>query len=317
MSEDCREETVKAFVDMVAWAFGCQAMVPSVTPRLTVGKILLPVRHSSSVSRSPQDRQVARKGILEGPLLAIQCRAELKFREEGDRIGEGQTEICDLFREVGGMLLTAQERAREGFNEIRAGEGKWWTKVPRWGGAESASPPPVDDRKLSEKVGLANGNANKKLKTESLLPYKTNPVKQMPKRLSMADRWKIVQPGPSTWDRKLKYMQIGKDPASEFDDVSARSTSLLAVLTRKKIYMVSSVCHHIAVLRLRVHPKYLVWLADGASQALEQGSDNRPLPWQVLRLQRTRWYDLFRAEDRMEAMEGLWGIIGWLMRGER
>lgn len=224
MSEEHRDETVKAFVDLVAWAFGCQTMMPSWQPRLAVQNILLPVRHSSSVSRSPQDRQIARKGILEGPVLVVQCRAELKFRETGEHIGEGQAEICDLFRETGGMLLTAQERAREGSIETRAGDGKWWTKVPRWGATEELAPSSADNDASSETMPLSpssNGNANKKLKIDGILPQKSRPGKQMPKRLSMADKWKIVQPGPSTWDRKLRYMKIGKDPASQFDDVRA------------------------------------------------------------------------------------------------
>ena len=29
---------------------------------------------------------------------------------------------------------------------------------------------------------------------------------------------------------------------------------------------------------------------------------------------RSRWYDLFSAEDRVEAMRGIWAVLGLLMR---
>ena len=73
----------------------------------------------------------ARQGWMEGPLLGLQCRSEVDFGP-----GENSTShaVLDVVRELGGMLLLAQERAREGQTEKRSGEGKWWTEQPRWGG---------------------------------------------------------------------------------------------------------------------------------------------------------------------------------------
>lgn len=38
-------------------------------------------------------------------------------------------------------------------------------------------------------------------------------------------------------------------------------------------------------------------------------------PWYELNIKRSRWFDLFVAEDRIEAMRGVWGIFAYLMRG--
>lgn len=36
----------------------------------------------------------------------------------------------------------------------------------------------------------------------------------------------------------------------------------------------------------------------------------------MLKVRRSRWYNLLDKEDRVEAMRGVWGVIGWLMRAE-
>lgn len=72
-----------------------------------------------------------------------------------------------------------------------------------------------------------------------------------------------------------------------------------------------------------VLPKYLQYL--NAGNAIPSPTDTPPatphsdatsMPWYVLEMRRTRWYDLFDADDRVEAMRGIWGVMAWLMRGE-
>jgi hypothetical protein len=74
--------------------------------------------------------------------------------------------------------------------------------------------------------------------------------------------------------------------------------------------MVSSLNHHISVLRLRVHPLYLQYITDGTLPA----STPTEADWHTPKLQRTRWFDLFNINDRSEAMIGIWGIMSYLMR---
>ena len=76
--------------------------------------------------------------------------------------------------------------------------------------------------------------------------------------------------------------------------------------------MVSSLNHHISVLRLRVHPLYLQYLTDGI---LPEVAPSEP-DWCSPKLRRTRWFDLFNVDDRTEAMRGIWGIMSYMMRKE-
>jgi hypothetical protein len=76
--------------------------------------------------------------------------------------------------------------------------------------------------------------------------------------------------------------------------------------------MVSSLNHHISLLKLHVHSAYLDYLTNGTFP------ENQPLDphWCSPTLQRTRWYDLFNVEDRTEAMRGLWGVLSYLLRSK-
>lgn len=214
MSDELREEAIRGFLEMIGWPFGCQAHIPSLPPRLSIQNLLFPVRVSFAVSRSPQDRQEARKGILEGPLMVGQCRNETAFREDGQDVGQGHMEMCDLLREVGSMLLGAQERAREGSTEIKPGDGKWWTTKPRWGGLDQG----VTGEKASRVEDEPSEEPNKRSRHDRTSHSSRRSGGS--RRMSTNDKWKLVQPGPSLWDKKMKYTQIGKDKNSEFDDVS-------------------------------------------------------------------------------------------------
>lgn len=230
MPEEMREETIRGFVEMAAWPFGCQTTVPSLPPRLAVRNLLFPVRQTLLAARAPKDRQLARKGILEGPMLLVQCRPETSFREAGQDVGYGTGEVCDLFREIGAMLLMAQERAREGSTEVKPGEGKWWTTKPRWGGAPNAGvtgdasnsdeKPAEDDSE--NKAAAEAGNAKKRSKHDHPFTFRrtSSGSSGHPRKMSNAEKWKLLQPGPSLWDKKMIYMQIGKPKDSPFDDVS-------------------------------------------------------------------------------------------------
>ncbi|KAJ6172379.1 hypothetical protein N7470_001446 [Penicillium chermesinum] len=311
MPDDVRDETVRSFVEMAAWPFGCQVTVPTLPPRLTVRSLLFPVRQSFQVARSPRDRTIARNGILEGPVLIAQCRPETGFRTDGETPGEGLGEVCDLFREVGGMLLAAQERAREGALKVRPGEGKWWTMAPRFGGAPNdgilddlMKGPGIHGIPIPESLVEGSlSSASQDLSTARRRPHEHPFMTSLARRpsamrkLTSTEKWKIIQPGPSLWDKRMKYMQIGKDKGSPFDD----------------IYMISSINHHIAILHLRVHRRYLDILTHGES-TFPETSDGSDQPWHVLKLQRTRWYDLLDANDRVEALKGVWSLFHYQQR---
>lgn len=240
MPDEVRDETIRGFVEMIAWPFGCQVTVPTLPPRLTVQSLLFPVRQSFHAARSPRDRTIARSGILEGPVLIAQCRAETGFRTANEAPGSGIGEVCDLFREVGGMLLAAQERAREGAIELRPGEGKWWTTAPRFGGApndgilddlvKGAHGMPLPDSMLEERGVKPSSPAEelegsrKRHKFEHPFVSSLAGRPSAMRKLSSGEKWKILQPSPSLWDKRMRYMQIGKAKESPFDDASVLLT---------------------------------------------------------------------------------------------
>lgn len=74
--------------------------------------------------------------------------------------------------------------------------------------------------------------------------------------------------------------------------------------------MISCLFHHIAILKLTVHPLYVDFLVSGKGPA--KTPDN--VPWYKPKVERTRWYDLLDTKERSEAFRGLWGLMSYLMR---
>jgi hypothetical protein len=221
MPDDIREETIRALTEMAAWPFGCQVSLPIAPPRLLLGKLLFPVRQTFQATRSPKDRQLARNGMLEGPVFIAQCRPDTSFRGPEEAHGAGLGDTCDLIREVAAMILAAQERAREGMTDVRPGEGQWWTTTPRWGGAPNdaiGDSTRVTNEQEKEKeaaaAAAAGGHERKRSRGGLRRPG-------LPRKMSSSEKWRLVQPGSSLWDRRMRYIQIGKDRESPFDDVRA------------------------------------------------------------------------------------------------
>jgi hypothetical protein len=80
-----------------------------------------------------------------------------------------------------------------------------------------------------------------------------------------------------------------------------------------QIFMVSSLNHHISVLKLRVHWDYIRYLTEGTLPEQPPSDPN----WCSPTLARTKWFDLFDVEDRTEAMRGIWGVLAYLMRSQK
>ena len=118
----------------------------------------------------------------------------------------------------------------------------------------------------------------------------------------VADKYINRQPPSSGWEKKVEYMQIGKDRLSQHDD----------------IYLISSINHHVSILRFRISPQYANLIARDSSSTSSPSNaedvDPSEEPRYVLAVQHTRWYDLLKPEDRGEAVRGIWGVMSWLMR---
>lgn len=206
MPDQYRIDCVRAFLEPIAWAFGVTFSPHRRPPLLGLNRIRFPVRMSSVAWRGPQDRLKARQGWLEGPVLGMQCRADLNFGVSGNLEAES---VLDAVRELGGLLMLAQERAREGKSEIRAGEGKWWTTKERWGGGPGGE------------IGEATGAAElQPTKVEEKPIERNRDGSKTRRRPTPAEMWKILKPSNPLWDPKVTYEAIGKDKRSKWDDVS-------------------------------------------------------------------------------------------------
>jgi len=77
--------------------------------------------------------------------------------------------------------------------------------------------------------------------------------------------------------------------------------------------MVSSINTHVSIVHLRVHRRYLENIQTG-KRFFPEEKNTSGQPWHILQLRRTRWFDLFKASDRLEAFEGVWRIFHYMMR---
>ena len=310
LPQDYRQQLLTAFIKLVAYDFGCNVTFPRCEPRLHLTPPLTsstpPSYFNSSATfiyRTPTDRASARTGIVEGPVAAVSCRASTVFATEAES-------HLDFAREVVAILLTAQQRAREHKAEKRFGEGKWWTTTPRWGGGPGGpigretdkveelggSPLEKEDVLLSTTVAtgekvIAAAAAEARRAIGGIngpSPSKRN-KKSGSKggNLQIYDNYRKMLPPSSSWDRKAKYCTIGKVNGQGSDDV----------------FLVSALNHHVSIIRARV-PDELLDILDGGDG----------MEWERVDMWRSKWYDLFLAKDRIEAMQIIWGMISYLMR---
>lgn len=348
MQEDYRDEVLRGFMESAAWSWGCQVVKPSVHPRLAIGTMLVPMKQSFVVGRSPKERSAARKGVLEGPVLGMLGRGIMGYWSEGPwpEVEGESAEAYDLLREIGAMLELAQERAREGKEEKRPGAGRWWTTRRRWGSGpggpmgyedelqkewyldqgqvkegerakkrplseaevDSILAEPMEEEGPKEEKVIVPVQGRKKPGRDSKKGVAAKPGGAQKRWNLMADRWKLVQPGSSLWDNQRIYMRIGKEQPPS----GATSTESF-----DNIFLVSSMNHHISILRMRVSDRYLDWLQDGRDSVVSEESIRLQGHAGVLQLWRTKWYDLFDPGERVEAQKGLFQVVAWLMREER
>lgn len=325
---DYRQNLLSAFIKLVAYDFGCNVSFPRTEPRLHLtpaAAVAPPSYFNSSVTfiyRTPTDRSSARGGVVEGPVAALSARSTTGFSTEAD-------EQLDLAREVVAVLLTAQQRAREGKEERRFGDGKWWATKPRWGGGPGGPIGKEGDR-VEALANLAstsqpdlptsNASASNSDKEKELPTRESKVVTESKRQLSsissplpssasgppsakssskrpkkdgqMAayDLYRKLLPPSPTWDRKARYLSIGSVPGASYDD----------------IFLVSALNHHISVVRARV-PKALLAELEGENAAAAEA-------WDKVQMWRSKWFDLFLVEERLLAMDLVWGMMGWLMR---
>ncbi len=151
------------------------------------------------------------------------------------------------------------------------------------------------------------------------LPVRGQPAsKKQRKTPSIYDHYRSVRPPAANWDRKARYEAIGRAraPGCSHDDV----------------FLLTSLFHHFCIVRVRVPDRLLEVLdgrvSDGVGGGEEEegakgkgkekgrgkGDAGGGRSWGKLEVWRSRWFDLFLVDERLEAMRELWGVMGWLMR---
>ncbi|CAI4214621.1 unnamed protein product [Parascedosporium putredinis] len=160
-------------------------------------------------------------------------------------------------------------------NQDLAREGQWWTTKKRWGGG-------------------SGGPIGRELDGDDMLGDKDStspPMKKPRKTMAVYDNYRMVRPPAFSWDKKTRYEAIGRPSGgADYDD----------------IFVISSLFHHVSVLRLRV-PKRLLEVLDGADEDTAKS-------WGDLVLWRSKWYDFFKEEERIQAVQLLWSLFSYQMR---
>ena len=287
-----RQQLITAFIKMVAYDFGCNVAFPRCEPRLhLIPPPPSPPSYFNSsatfIHRTPADPASTRSGIIEGPLAVISSRASTIFSTPADS-------NLDFGRELVAVLLTAQQRAREGKTEKRFGADAWWTSKPRWGGghggpigreADIPEELPARTRPGAERVSAMN---EIKRAIGGISDSATGKRNKRPGGSHLYENYRKMLPPSSGWDRRARYSAIGKVGGSGADD----------------IFLVSALNHHVSIVRARV--------PDSLLEALE-GKDAE---WERVVVWRSKWFDLFLKEDRIHGMNLIWGMMAWLMRSE-
>ncbi|KAK1821469.1 hypothetical protein LTR12_004030 [Friedmanniomyces endolithicus] len=281
MPDQFRVDTVRAFVEASTMPFQCSVALPRVRPLVQIGTLTIPVGQTAAIYRHPSDKARARLGRLEGPMVAIQVCGETEFE---DVVGEPLAAKGRLhhMRELSVLLQIAQERRRSGV-EINSGAGKWWTTRRRWGGGPGHEP--------ENKIGSPTGE---KSNAKAIRDAHAKQVKA-----ALYERWKDVKCGHGTWPpgtRRQTTLLLGKT---------------LRRRTIKFVFMISSLNHHISIVKLTVHEAYIDKLVSGATLFDSiPGASGPPKP----KLQRSQWFDLLDEQQRVEAFRGVWGVMAYLTR---
>ncbi|KAJ2904637.1 hypothetical protein MKZ38_007473 [Zalerion maritima] len=321
MPPDARHNGVAAFLRMVVYEFKCNISAARTEPRLQIREPKLsdkgPAPKCSYFPsgctfgfRTPTTRVDARTGVVEGPIFALSTRGSTNFTTEMDK-------AIDLGREVVAALITAQHRAREGKEEKRFGNGQWWCTKQRWGGrqggpvgkeieaaeaktaaalaknsgAEGEKLDPAAS-KVQEGPGSGDGSGSDSRKPILPPPSKMRKLPMRKPQMSIYDDYRMVRPPSCTWDKKARYSAIGKVPGSQVDEV----------------FVVSSLYHHVCFIRVTI-PTNLLEVLDGALQG--EGEEKA---WGGVEMIKSKWFDLFVADQRIEAMKHIWSIMSWVMR---
>lgn len=318
MPDTYRANTVNAFVEGVTSAFNCRVSQPWVAPKrwypaMQIGRIELPVRLTGMVLRLPTDRDKARAGVLEGPVMGILERNTIDFISDATFMLSPRMSEHDLLREIAAMLLIAQQRAREGVVPNTQSDDKWWETKPRWGGGPGSKVPGLQEcednyAKILARIAEAGSESTKDMKAQE-----RNAKERLKRTQDVVKGWTTLASVPSLWNKRFEYKAIGKSPESPYDEVSSIRTYSnwwFQLTDIPQIFLVSCLFHHVSILKLTIHSAYTHYLTTGILPQPTPAEED----WCSPPLERTEWYDLFDQESRVDAFRCIWGVMEYATR---
>ena len=129
-----------------------------------------------------------------------------------------------------------------------------------------------------------------------------------PTRKKFFKEWQTVRPNGSTWDEKMIHRRIGRPTTASHseEDEQANGDG-----EWDEVYQVTSVNHHVAIMKMRISKRYLQWLETGDVEKRDEGGEE-----DKLKVWRSEWFDMFDREERKKWLVGMWRVMCWVCRDE-
>lgn len=355
MSHGTRVAAVRNLLRMATHKFSCRDYDIHHREKFRIRNINLPSTFLHfCVAKMPSDLKLARARMVEGPLMGVHSRMEVRFRPRDgstDSVNDFVGEKYDLFREVSGLLMLAKQRAREGQTQSKEpNQDHWWAIRHRWGGGptrwgqlacevfedDDPSWSPEErrlqldkrtkedqDRQRTDVLATATDLNN--LKPEDLISMKTASTSERPKKKKKGsddskDRAEYMD------GRRLMFTApIRRKWYQEWTKVRPNSSTWDEKFIYKRIGMPDPEqgWDDVYMLSAANHHVCLVKLRvhENYLQWLETGKTKHQASRSerqdhILYMTRSRWFDLLDIKQRKELLTGIWCVLSWLNRNE-
>ena len=161
-----------------------------------------------------------------------------------------------------------------------------------------------DNNNSSNTDGRARGGKEKKRKDSEEHHEGRRVMYVAPSRKKFYKEWETIRPNPSMWDEKMIHRRIGRPSPTDAEKGSANGDW-------DEVFQVTSVNHHVAIMKMRISKRYLHWLETGEAEKREESGED-----DILRIWRSEWFDMFDKEARKAWMVGMWRVMCWICRDE-
>jgi hypothetical protein len=309
MSSGTRISAIRNLLKMATHKFSCRDCDISPREKLRIRNINVPaVSYSFCVAKVPCDTRLVRARMVEGPLIAVHCRNEIRFKNREGLLGPTSDfvgEKFDFFREIGGLLMLAKQRARDRQSIVQdSKKTDWWSTEPRWGGSDTCwgqlphevyedddpSWSPTErrlqlEKRVKEEEGQRKSEAAtatdlNNLKPEDLMSGPITPTSERPKKKKKGEVVTSANDNAEYRDgRRLMHVApLRRRWYQEWTKIRPNGPCVDEKLIPRRIgkpddsgwdtvFMLSAANHHACILKLSVHEQYLNWLEGGEFKA--------------------------------------------------